>query len=257
MYSLEHGEVLEFFYLRTGIHFDEKKDVVAQKIDAFVSSKGFRSLSELLFELKKEGVVWQDFVNLLTVNETYFFRETRQIDILVEMAAKSQKFTILCAPSSSGEEPYTILMSLAEAGLLGRLQKLVGIDINSHVIDSAKKGVYYKRSLHKTPQEIVSKYFRQIDDGSYEIVEEIKRYADFRVFNIFDSSIKTLGEFDFVFSRNMIIYFDKESRGGAERALSSLMKSNGALFLGHADLIPNETGFKKVVQNGIVYYLKP
>ncbi len=107
-----------------------------------------------------------------------------------------------------------------------------------------------------TPIEAASKYFRENDERYYEIVAEIKRSADFRVFNIFDPHIKSLGEFDFVFSRNMIIYFDKESRMQAEKTLHSLMKPGGVLFLGHADLIPNNVGFKKVVQNGIVYYQK-
>lgn len=256
MYSSAHGEILNFFYSKTGIHFDEKKDVVAHKIDTFYKSKDFHDISTFLAEIKKEGILWQEFVNLLTVNETYFFRETKQIDIMVEMARQRGNFNILCAPSSSGEEPYTILMSLAEAGLLSKLGKLVGIDINSFVIESAKKGVYSKRSLHRTPIEAASKYFRENDERYYEIVAEIKRSADFRVFNIFDPHIKSLGEFDFVFSRNMIIYFDKESRMQAEKTLHSLMKPGGVLFLGHADLIPNNVGFKKVVQNGIVYYQK-
>lgn len=256
MYSLAHGEILDFFYGKTGIHFDEKKDVVAHKIDTFYKSKDFRDIPSFFAELKKEGMLWQEFINLLTVNETYFFRETKQIDIMVELARQMQSINILCAPSSSGEEPYTILMTLAEAGLLSKVGRLVGIDINSFVIESAKKGVYSKRSLHRTPIEAASRYFRENDERCFEITSDIKKFADFKVFNIFDPRIKSLGEFDFVFSRNMIIYFDKESRIEAERTLYSLMKPGGILFLGHADLIPNNVGFKKIVQNGIVYYQK-
>ncbi len=256
MYSLAHGEILDFFYSKTGICFNEKKEIVAHKIDTFYESKGFSDTKAFLTEIKKEGALWQEFINLLTVNETYFFRETKQIEIMVEMARQMSSFNILCAPSSSGEEPYTILMSLAEAKLLAKLTKLVGIDINSSVIELAKKGLYSKRSLHRTATDVAVKYFRKNDKESYEIAEEIKRYVDFRVFNIFDPHIKSLGEFDFVFSRNMIIYFDKESRFKAEKALYSLIKPKGVLFLGHADLIPNNVGFNKVVQNGIVYYQK-
>lgn len=256
MYSLAHGEILEYFYAKTGIHFDEKKDVVAHKIDTFYKSKHFHDMTLFFNELKKNGELWQEFVNLLTVNETYFFRETKQIEMMVEMAGAKQSLNILCAPSSSGEEPYTILMSLAEAGLLGKVNKLVGIDINSSVIERAKEGIYSKRSLHRTPENVVQKYFIQRDGQNFEIAGEVKRVVDFRIQNIFDPSIKSLGEFDFVFSRNMIIYFDKESRLEAEKALYSFLKPAGILFLGHADIIQNSFNLKKVVQSGIVYYKK-
>jgi len=256
MYSLGHGEILEYFYAKTGIHFDEKKDVVAHKIDTFYKSKHFHDTSTFFVELKKDGELWQELVNLLTVNETYFFRETKQIEMMAAMAKEKKTFNILCAPSSSGEEPYTILMSLAEAGLLSKVNKLVGIDINSSVIERAKEGVYSKRSLHRTPSDVVLKYFCQKDEQKFEIIGDIKRLVDFRVQNIFDPSIKSLGEFDFVFSRNMIIYFNKESRLEAEKALYSFLKPGGVLFLGHADLIQNSFNLKKVVQGGIVYYQK-
>ncbi len=257
MYSSTHGEILEFFYDKTGIHFDEKKDVVAHKINTFYKNHGFADINSFFTEIKRYGPLWQELVNLLTVNETYFFRETRQIDIMIEMAKQKRSFNILCAPSSSGEEPYTILIKLAENGLLGGLCKFVGIDINSSVIESAKQGTYSKRSLHRTPAEVISKYFTENERHYYDISSEIKRIVDFRIANIFDSNIKSLGDFDFVFSRNMIIYFDKESRGEAEKALCSLLKQDGVLFMGHADLIPNNVGFKKTVENGTVYYKKP
>ncbi len=256
MYSLAHGEILEYFYAKTGIHFDEKKDVVAHKIDTFYKAKEFCDPHSFFEKLKRDESLWQEFVNLLTVNETYFFRETKQIEMMAAMAKERHVFNILCAPSSSGEEPYTILMSLAEVGLLPKVGKLVGIDINSAVIRMAQEGVYSKRSLHRTPTEVVQKYFRETDGQKFEIVGDIKRLVDFRVQNIFDHSIKSLGQFDFVFSRNMIIYFDKESRLEAEKALYSLLKPGGVLFLGHADLIQNSFNLKKVVQGGIVYYQK-
>jgi chemotaxis protein methyltransferase CheR len=256
MYSLAHGNILEYFYTKTGIHFDEKKDVVAHKINSFYKARNFHDTESFFAALKKDDSLWQEFVNLLTVNETYFFRETKQVDMLISMAKELRSFDILCAPSSSGEEPYTILMSLAEAGLLGRVNKLVGIDINSDVIEKAKKGVYSKRSLHRTPANVVSKYFIENHEHNFEIVNEIKKYVDFKVFNIFDSSVKSLGQFDFVFSRNMIIYFDKESRHEAEKALFGFMKESGILFLGHADIVQNSFNLKKTVVEGIVYYKK-
>jgi len=248
--------VLDYFYSQTGIHFDEKKDVVAHKIDSFYKQKGFDGVSSFFRALKGDNSLWQEFVNLLTVNETYFFRETKQIEMMIEFAKTKSRFSILCAPSSSGEEAYTILIMLSEANLLNRVEKLVGVDINSSVIEMARRGVYQKRSLHRANELQISKYFNKLDGNEFEVSQSIRALTRFDVQNIFDNGIKKLGEFDFVFSRNMIIYFDKESRAAAEKALFTLLKPDGKLFLGHADLIPNAVGFLKSVHGGIVCYEK-
>lgn len=256
MYDVAHRDILEYFYIKTGIHFDEKKDVVANKIDMFYKARNFENANSFFVTLKSDATLWQEFVNLLTVNETYFFREMHQLNIMAELVKNMQGIDVLCAPSSSGEEPYTILMSLAEAGLLGRVRKLVGIDINSDVIERAKKGIYSKRSLHRAPDGVMSKYFTKKSEELFEIANDVKKYVDLLTLNIFDPSVKSLGRFDFVFSRNMIIYFNKESRALAEKALYDLLKPGGILFLGHADIVQNIFNLKKIVQGGIVYYQK-
>jgi chemotaxis protein methyltransferase CheR len=256
MFSSIHEKILEYFYEKTGIHFDEKKEIVAHKLDNFAHLNGFKDASLFFDKLKNDDKLWQDFVNLLTVNETYFFRETKQMEIMLSEAKKLHSFDVLCAPSSSGEEPYTILIMLSEVGLLPRISRLAGIDINSDVIEHAKRGVYAKRSLHRATSEVVSRYFAQNEDGQYKISDEIKKHADFRVLNIFDGSFASLGRFDFVFSRNMLIYFDKESRYEAEKVLFEALKPGGILFLGHADIVQNSFGLKKHVVNGVVYYQK-
>ncbi len=256
MFSAIHEKILDYFYEKTGIHFDEKREIVAHKLDTFASNQGFSDANTFFEKLKSDNSLWQEFVNLLTVNETYFFRETKQIDMMVSMTEKLGNFDILCAPSSSGEEPYTILITLSEAGLLPRVSRLIGVDINSEVIDFAKNSVYAKRSLHRATPEVVSKYFSDLGEQQYKISDEIRRRADFRVLNIFDKSFADLGRFDFVFSRNMLIYFDKESRYEAERVLFEALKPGGILFLGHADIVQNSFGLKKNVINGVVYYQK-
>lgn len=256
MFSAIHEKILSYFYDKTGIHFDEKREIVAHKLDTFASNQGFSDAATFFEKLKSDDNLWQEFVNLLTVNETYFFRETKQIDMLVSMAEKLGNFDILCAPSSSGEEPYTILITLAEAGMLQRVTRLIGVDINSEVIDFAKNSVYAKRSLHRATPDVVSKYFSVTSEQQYKISDEIRRRADFRVLNIFDKGFADMGHFDFVFSRNMLIYFDKESRYEAERVLFEALKPGGILFLGHADIVQNSFGLKKNVVNGVVYYQK-
>ena len=257
MYTQVHQRILDLFYLKTGIHFDEKKDIVSNKINNFAKKSGFGDLESFLSALKSSDSVWQEFVNMLTVNETYFFRESKQIELMGSLIQNcSGSVSVLSAPCSSGEEAFTVLMSLSESGFLSKIKKITGIDVNSEVIKKANGGIYPKGSLHRTAPDMVERYFEKTADETYKIKEEFRRYAEFSVMNIFEPSFAALGEFDFVFSRNMLIYFDKESRKKAEERLYNVLKPGGILFLGHADIVQNSFNLKKHVIGGIVYYEK-
>lgn len=245
--------VLDLFYEKTGICFVEKQDIVLNKIENFAKNNDYNEIGNFIAELKKCGALWQEFVNFLTVNETYFFREYKQLELLVGLAKNKSSFDILCLPSSSGEEIYTIVMMLEMAGILDRLQGITGVDINSQVIQKAKKGIYSNRSFHKTDESVKSRFFRSYGE-EYQIDERLSQKCKFECINIFDSSISKLGKFDFVLSRNMLIYFDNESRARASDALVRFLKRDGNLFLGHADMLsPNSQVVRKMV-NGVVYY---
>ncbi len=247
------NKILDTFYKETGICFVEKQDIVIKKIENFSKNRNFHSLVAFSAELQKKGELWQEFVNFLTVNETYFFRESRQLELLVEFASKKSSFNILCLPCSSGEEVYTIAIMLELAGLYGRLGKIVGVDINSDVIEKAKAGEYAKRTFHKTSEAIQAQFLEQ-KDIHYAVKNSIKSKCDFQNINIFDQKIESLGKFDFVLSRNMLIYFDKESRELAGNVFKKLLLDDGKLFLGHADIMGNGHQFERKMINGIVYY---
>ncbi len=187
----------------------------------------------------------QDLTNALTVNETYFWREHEQFltlskEILPKFVTpnKLEKVRILVAPCSSGEELYSIMLSILDAGnLIEKLNiEIVGIDIDSAMIQKAKTGLYTKRSVEKLPKHLLETYFKQV--GSlYQIDKTLIDSARFLQANIFDENLSESlgGEYDIIFSRNMLIYFNAEDKRSCFGVFHKLMEPEGFLFLGHAD----------------------
>ncbi len=235
--NFKHVEpLMEYFKKETGIDFENKKEIIRTKLINFSKNRGFFDFGSVLSNVKNDRYLKQELIDYLTVNETYFFREMYQINLLVQKIKNSdKKVEILCAPSSSGEEPYTIAMSLLENSINKNQFKIVAIDINSDVIKEAKKAIYRQRSLHKVPLDIKQRYFLKKDD-MYHLSDEIKNLVELKVLNIFDENIPKLGKFDYIFSRNMLIYFDKETKLKAKNILEGLLKnSDTPIFFGHAD----------------------
>lgn len=247
------NQILDVFYKQTGICFVEKQEIVIQKIENFSKNRNFSSTRTFLHEIQHNEGLWQEFVNFLTVNETYFFRESRQLDLLIDFASKKQGLNILCLPCSSGEEVYTIAIMLELAGLHNKLNKIVGVDINSQVVEKAKLGEFTKRSFHKTNDDIRDRFFDK-KESHYVVKNNIKSKCEFYSINTFDPKIEALGKFDFVLSRNMLIYFDKSSRESAGNVFAKLLQHDGKLFLGHADILGDNRNFVKKMIGGIVYY---
>ncbi len=228
--------LLTYFRLQTGICFKNRKEIIRAKVINFSKNRGFFDFESLLNNLKVDLILKQELIDYLTVNETYFYREIQEINQLVKKIKDSdKKVKILCAPSSTGEEPYTIAISLLQENICEKRFTITAIDINSDVIKDAKKAIYRERSLHKVSLYIRETYFFK-NNGLYCLKNEIKKLVDFKIFNIFDESILKLGKFDYIFSRNMLIYFDKEKKVEAKNILKSLLKNEDEkIFFGHAD----------------------
>jgi chemotaxis protein methyltransferase CheR len=228
-------KIAEFFYKETGITFDKQLNILKSKVILFCGQRNIRSFSDLLEKIKSDKTLKQELIDLLTVNETYFYREMKQIEKLVKFVKQENyNIRILCAPCATGEEPYSIAIALLESGVSGF--HIVGIDINAEAIQKAKEAVYNKKSIRNLSSEILNKYFK-IENDKYILKDNVKSLVSFQVANIFDDSFKTLGKFDFVFSRNMLIYFDKETKQKAKKILEDMRKNDKYdVFFGHADL---------------------
>lgn len=245
----EFLKIRDYIYRKTGIYIDDsKKDNFTKKLKSYLESEddfNFRSFFHKLRFGNNQPII-QDIINLITVNETYFYREKHHFDVLMqsvlpELHSKkngNEVLRILCAPSSSGEEPYTIALHLLEEEELisQRDLEIVAIDIDSMMIKKATQGVFSKRSTQFIPSKLLKKYFICDDNECFYIDNFIKDAINFQTINIMDKqSVKKLGKFDVIFSRNMLIYFDDESRQEAGVTFYSLLNDDGYLFLGHAD----------------------
>lgn len=229
--------LIEFFKKETGIDFDKKQDVVKNKFAGFCRNMNIDNFGECLLCVQNNADVRQDLINYLTVNETYFYREMAQIEVLARLLKeRREKVSILCAPSSTGAEPYTIAIVLLESGVPPERFHITGIDINSEAVERSRIALYNERTLHRVPPQIKDKYF-VCQGKEYLLVDKIKTLAEFTQMNVFDSAFRQMGKFDFIFSRNMLIYFDDETKLKAKGILEKMLKGpESRIFFGHADM---------------------
>ena len=230
-------DLANYFQKETGVTFEKQKSILKNKLMTFCKQRELASFGELLKRVDSDEHLKQELIDYLTTNETFFYRELKQIHELVILVQKSlQNVDILCAPSATREEPYSIAIALLEAGVSSTKFSIVGIDINSDAIKKAQAAVYRQRNVRNLSDEVIAKYFHE-NNGSYSLKSSIKSLVTFRVENLFDASFKHIGKFDFIFSRNMLIYFDKETKIKAKEILESLRKEDKhPVFFGHADL---------------------
>jgi len=238
----------DFLYRKTGIFIDDKKhDQFTKKLVPYLEKNDYQNFRAFFHSIRfgNNQKILQDVINLITVNETYFYREKHQFDSLineilpriVKDKRSNDPIRILCAPSSSGEEPYTIALNLLDENeiLSNNDIEIVAIDIDSKIINKAHDGVFNKRSVQFIPNHLLNEYF-DFYDGSYHIVDMLKNAINFKVINVMDKSqMSKLGKFDIIFSRNMLIYFDDESRREVGVTFYDILKPRGYVFLGHAD----------------------
>ena len=239
-YQVDYSDIshiAEYFHSETGITFTQHISILTNKVTTFCKQRKIHSFSKLLQDIKTDTHLKQELINYLTTNETYFYREFKQIEELVSLVkSKNSKVEILCAPSATGEEPYSIAIALLEAGVSPSNFHILGIDINSKAISKAQEAIYGERNIRNLSPQIIQKHFTRRDE-KYMINHSLKSLVSFKIANLFDSSFTSIGKFDFVFSRNMLIYFDKETKLKAKSILESVRKTQEhKVFFGHADL---------------------
>jgi len=249
--------LLEHFYAKTGIEFKDNKAIIGRKVKAFYEEKGYSDYHDFFSALKHDRALYQALINLLTTSETYFYRELSQIQRFIShVKEKRDVIKVLCAPCASGEEPFSLLIAMLEAAIDINEIEIYGIDINSDEIDKAVSGVFAHRRLYQLPKELQEKYFIKLDENSFQILPELQRHVHFKQMNIFEPFPAGFENFDVIFSRNMLIYFDKRAQERSEKIFYEKLRSGGLLFLGHADHIHNVCDFKRISERGISFYQK-
>lgn len=203
-------------------------------------------------------------MDVLTVNETYFFREQNQLrafseEILEELKTVNRDrktLRVWSAGCSTGEEPYTIAMLINESGHFNGWDiEIHGSDINQRVLQTARRGVYRRNSFRTTESYFMSKYFIE-EDGSFKIGDAAKKHVNFSYLNLLDPfKSKFLGKMDVIFCRNVLIYFDNASRRRVIDNFHDRLVDGGYLLLGHAESLINiSTAFTlRHLKNDMVY----
>ena len=225
----------------------------------------FREYYRFLRYSEKRNDELREIMDILTVNETYFFREQEQLaafskKILPELKKRNKdkkKINIWSAGCSTGEEPYTIAMLIIEdGGFNGWEINILGTDISERVLKAAREGVYKKNSFRTTNPYFINAYFQKQLNEDQKISDKVKKLVTFSRLNLFDIlKIKLIGEIDVIFCRNVLIYFNRDAKKNVIENFHETLVEGGYLLLGHAESLINiSTAFRlQHLENDIVY----
>ena len=184
----------------------------------------------------------QFMVDLLTTNETYFFREPQHFDFLKQVVASTAKqgqtFRVWSAAASIGAEAYTIAMVLADKLGENGAWEILGTDISNSVLEQARRGHYRMAEAEKIPQEYLKKYClkgKGDQDGTFLIDKKLRQHVSFEQLNLNVDGMKKTGDFDVIFLRNVLIYFDIPTKQRVIANLIPCLKNSGYLIVGHSE----------------------
>jgi chemotaxis protein methyltransferase CheR len=255
-------------YKRAGIWFnDSSKYLLQKRLSPRARELNFDSFQKYFYFLQydpRADAEFDQIFDLVTTNETYFFREPAQLSAFVEeivpdlLSRKTlKKIRIWSAGCSSGEEPYSIAMLLQEAGWYEHATfEIFASDINQQVLAKARKGTYRESAFRATTPQLRERYFRRNDDSTWRITDEVRNRVSFGRLNLYDEArVSLLGHLDIVFCRNVIIYFDDASKRVVVSNFYNRLVDSGYLLLGHSEsLISLSTQFKlRHLKHDMVY----
>ena len=239
----------EFFYRKTGIYFEgSKRYFVDKRLVERLEATHTPSFREYFVNLRFDtrGSELQQLVNVMTVNETYFFREEYQFKCLVSSLLPEiirnkragDPIRIWSIPSSSGEEPYSICLYLLEhwPDIARHDVEIVASDIDTDILASARQGIYSQRSVQNLPAALLQKYFKKTRTGDWQISNDLRDAVEFTQCNLSDPlSARAYHHFDVIFCRNLLIYFDDQSRRAAADVFYNALNPGGFICLGHSE----------------------
>jgi len=242
----------------------DKQYLVESRLTPLVRKAGVASLSELVAKLKvnNERLV-VDVVEAMTTNESFFYRDKVPFDhfreaimpSLIAARAKERRIRVWCAAASTGQEPYSLAMCLNEMKekIAGWRIEILGTDLSTEVLEKAKAGVYSQFEVQRgLPIQMLVKHFVQTGD-TWQISPEIRAMVQYRPLNLL-ADFSQLGKFDVVFCRNVLIYFDQETKIGVLNRIAKLLEPDGFLSLGAAETVVGLTdAFKPMADRRGLY----
>lgn len=250
--EVEFERVSKTAYRLAGLHMSAtKRSMVSGRLRQRLRATGLASFDVYLDMVDRSAPEQVQFVDVLTTNETRFYREQKHFDLLESQVwPKSEgPIKVWSAASSTGEEPYSIAISLLNtAPKLAASAKILATDIAPSVLESARRGVFSKDRTRNVPKAAHAKYFRDFPDDprKVELVPQVKRMVKFARLNLM-SGWPMSGGFDLILLRNVMIYFDAPTRAWLGRRMATMLAPGGFLFIGHAESLgDNAQGLSRV-----------
>jgi chemotaxis protein methyltransferase CheR len=236
--------VRKLIYERAGISLSaSKQNMVYSRLVRRVRANGFSNFTDYLGMLEHgDAAEWEAFTNSLTTNLTAFFREAHHFPILAEHVQKRksrQQIQLWCSASSTGEEPYSMAMTMVEVfGSSSPPVHILATDVDTNVLATAQQGVYSMERLEKMPQDKLKRFFLKGSGshaGSARVRQELRDMITFRPLNLLDDGWPVRGPFDAIFCRNVMIYFDKPTQYRILQKFAPLLARDGLMFAGHSE----------------------
>jgi chemotaxis protein methyltransferase CheR len=236
-----------FLHRRTGMIFGEsKRYYIERRIADRMAATQMRTFNAYFTHLESHAGEVEQLINIFTVNETYFYREEHQLRCLgrsllpdiVQGRKPGDLVRIWSVPCSTGEEPYSVAIWLLENWPLVDAYhiEIVGSDIDTQVLLEAEAGHYGERALSRLPPDVVERYFEPARDGERTLIRDLRESVKFTSANLVDpASVAAQGQFDIIFCRNVLIYFDDSSRLLAVDNLYDSLHPGGYICLGHTE----------------------
>jgi chemotaxis protein methyltransferase CheR len=253
-----------------GLHFgEETRFLLEKRVNRRMSQCSLTNYSAYHYELRNashQGGELAQLIDDATINETYFFRERGQLRALVgeifpEVLMQGRErgnrpIAVWSAGCASGEEPYSLVILAREVGLDPASDlRVYASDISRRMLQKARQGVYRESSFRETETSLRDRYFEE-KDGQWTVSDEVKRHVDFIHINLMDrSKIALLGAMDVILCRNVIIYFDTESKKKLIDTFEQKLRPGGHLLLGHSESLINLSTSLELrhLKNDLVY----
>jgi chemotaxis protein methyltransferase CheR len=244
---LEYDFLRKLLKERSGLDLSsDKQYLVESRLIPLARKAGLADIAELVQKIRTgAGALTSDVVEAMTTNETFFFRDKIPFDhlrqtvlpALVQARANRRSLRIWCAAASTGQEPYSIAMCVREfAGLAGWRVEIVATDLSQEVLEKSKAGIYSQFEVQRgLPIQLLVRYFTQVGE-LWQLNADIRAMVQHRQLNLLEE-FSHVGTFDVIFCRNVLIYFDQETKAGVFERLARSIEPDGVLTLGAAESV--------------------
>jgi len=262
----EFNKLVSFVYDRYGITLSKKRQLVEGRLSHSIKERGLHSFKEYMDLLANDrtGDEMINFLNRVTTNHSYFARETEHFDFLLQEAlpylekTRTRELRIWSAGCSAGQEAYNIAMTMDQYFGNRKSQwdtRILATDISMNVLDKGKAAIYPEDNIKDLPPQWKSKYLTRLHDGSYQVNEKIRKEVIFKVFNLMDQFVYKK-PFDIIFCRNVMIYFDQETRNRLVNKFYDATAEGGCLLIGHSEVLDKEATRYRFIRPSIYQKLQ-